>query len=103
MTRCSWQSLDFEKENRYYCLVLQQDLLQSWVVTRIWGGKDRKAQQHRHEPHDSYEKALQRFQELAVYRELARRYKLCKKEGQSRIDEKEDTASKGRYNRLLID
>jgi len=66
--------MDFEKGNRYYRIVLHQDLWDSWIVTRIWGSKGKKAQYCRHEPHLSFEVALQRLQELAFYRERKRHY-----------------------------
>ena len=69
-----YQAVEFEKGSRYYRLLLQQDLFQTWLVTRIWGGKGRRAQHHRHEPYADYAQARQRFDALVTYREKHRHY-----------------------------
>jgi len=65
--------MEFEKGTRYYALLLQQDLWGAWLLTRIWGGKGRGRQQ-KDELCGSYEQALGRMEELALYRQRQRKY-----------------------------
>ena len=85
MAETRWQAIDFEKGTRYYRIILHQDLWHRWVVTKVWGGKGRKAQYVRHEPQISYEKAITRLRELADYREHRRKYHLEKTNAIKRI------------------
>ena len=53
--------------------MVHQDLFKTWLVTRIWGGKGNN-KQHKYEPYTSYEAAVVRMKELAVYRQQKRSY-----------------------------
>ena len=65
--------IEFEKQSRYYALILHQDLWDTWLVTRIWGRKGSN-KRYKHEPYESYEAAFTYMEKLAFYRQQKRKY-----------------------------
>lgn len=71
-----WRTVRFEKDTRYYELLLEQDLFSNWVVTKINGGINSQLGKMVHFLCDSYEEACNYFEELSEYRIKKRRYRL---------------------------
>jgi len=49
----------WQKESRYYLIGLEQDLFNTWVVTRVWGRAGSPKGQIRHDAVGSKEAGLQ--------------------------------------------
>lgn len=64
----------FEKETRYYTLILEQDLLADWIVVRRFGRKNTTLGRHLKEVCTTYKEALKKFNHLVKYRERKRKY-----------------------------
>ena len=55
-----WRRYNFESEDRYYILILQQDLFHEWSITKAYGGKNNKLGNCIIQSCDSYEDAAKR-------------------------------------------
>ncbi len=74
------KSIAFRFENaskrRYYRVILSQDLLGDWVITKVWGGINQATGRITHLPCANYtegEKLLLKFKQIR----MARGYTLC--------------------------
>ncbi|MCI0667704.1 MAG: WGR domain-containing protein [Methylococcaceae bacterium] len=74
-----WSEIRWEKEtdngSRYYRVLVHQDLLGTWLLTRVWGGSLRQAGQMKEHPVDSREEALGLLEEIDKRRK-ARGYRV---------------------------
>ena len=52
-----WRRYHFESKDRYYTVILQQDLFHEWSIIKCYGGKDNKLGNMIIESCDSYEGA----------------------------------------------
>ena len=50
-----WKRYHFESKDRYYIVILQQDLFHEWSIIKCYGGKDNKLGNMIIESCDSYE------------------------------------------------
>jgi hypothetical protein len=75
---CRWEKTT--GEGRYYLVLLHQDLWGQWIVTRVWGGRRRKAGQSRHLLVHSREEGIQELKKIAE-RRAARQYQITKLSG----------------------
>tara|TARA_R110000868_G_scaffold8205_7_gene42705 strand:- start:8652 stop:8912 length:261 start_codon:yes stop_codon:yes gene_type:complete len=64
----------FEKNTRYYELLLQKNLFGKWQLTRIYGGIGTRSAHAIHELFDNVSDANQRFQKLSDFRIMKRNY-----------------------------
>lgn len=53
----SWY-FNHRKNHRYYVLMIQKDLFETIIVTKIWGSKDRKGSRVVHMPFNTKSEAL---------------------------------------------
>jgi hypothetical protein len=65
---CRWEQRT--GEGRYYIVLLQQDLWGQWILTRIWGGRQRKAGQAKHILLNSREEGILELKKIAERRAL---------------------------------
>ena len=72
-----WRRYYFESKDRYYTIVLQQDLFHEWSIIKCYGGKDNKLGNMLIKSFSSYEKAMSKIEEIKKRRK-ARKYKLKK-------------------------
>lgn len=79
-----WQRLQWVKDSRFYEVELQQDLWGQWVLTRRWGQRGSPCRHHSDLPCESYEQALESFQQ-AIQRRRQRGYELIKKGRKARM------------------
>ena len=63
-----WLRSRWEKDNRYYELLVQQDLWGQWLLTRVWGRKGSALGQIRHELCESYAAGLVKYAEAEIRR-----------------------------------
>lgn len=74
-----WMEVRWEKEmdygSRYYRVLVHQDLLGCWLVTRVWGGSLRQAGQMKEHLVASREEALGLIEEIGERRK-ARGYRI---------------------------
>ena len=56
-----WSHQRWEKDSRYYEILLHQDLWGDWVLTRIWGRRGTKLGREVHTPCASYRDARDRI------------------------------------------
>ena len=54
----------WEKDTRYYQVLLQKDLFGSWCLTRIWGKRNSALGQVRHLPVSSYQEGLIKISQI---------------------------------------
>ena len=69
----------YETPTRYYKIYLQQDLLEDWIVTCAYGGKNSKLGQVKSFPYPTYDEALKKFKAISAKRQQ-RKYKLIESE-----------------------
>jgi hypothetical protein len=67
---------EHHQKQRYYRVILSQDLFSEWIVTRVWGGIDKATGRVTHLHCVSYEEGIQMIAKIAKTR-LARGYRLC--------------------------
>jgi len=65
--------LRWEKETRYYKVILQRDLFNSWCLTRVWGKRNAALGQIQHLPLSSYQEGVVKIAEIEKVR-LQRKY-----------------------------
>lgn len=58
--RRKWESPD-----RYYTAILHRDLFDTWIVTRVWGGKGNRRDRIDPRPVASYSAGLQMLDSIA--------------------------------------
>ena len=58
----------FETDSRYYKVYLQKDLLDDWVVTCAFVGKDSNRGQIKHFPYESLDAAIEKFKDIIKVR-----------------------------------
>ena len=71
-----WAEIRFERDTRYYIIVLQQDLFSGWLITKINGQIGSQLGRSRDEQHENYKDALARLDTLIRYRVKQRHYRL---------------------------
>lgn len=64
----AYQAVRFEKESRYYVILLEKDLLEDWTITIVNGRIKTKLGQSRTQAFPSYSKAFDQFCSLAKTR-----------------------------------
>lgn len=69
-----WKIARFERDTRYYTLLLEQDLWENWLVTRINGRRGTLLGQIRKEVYAGYKEASARFEALCSFRQKRRKY-----------------------------
>ena len=62
---------------RFYELHLEKDLLNDWVIVRVYGAVDSRQGKSEIEAFSDYSSAIHRFNELAQYRVAKRKYNLA--------------------------
>ena len=75
-----WEKYRWEKHQRYYEVLVHQDLWSNWVVTRIWGRSNTRLGRFKNEPCASYQEALERLRRINQ-RRLQRGYARVLKAG----------------------
>jgi hypothetical protein len=70
-----WSRYYFESDDRYYTIILQQDLFHEWSITRVYGGKYNRLGGFMVESCNTYEEALERISCIRKRRE-GRKYKI---------------------------
>lgn len=63
-----WLSQRWETDTRYYRVILQPDVWQNWVITRMWGGRGTLLGRVVHEPVESYEVGLKIVEQIGKLR-----------------------------------
>lgn len=59
-----WKRYEFESENRYYVIILQQNIFHEWSIIKYYGGKFNKLGNMKIEICDSYEDAQNKIEKL---------------------------------------
>ena len=72
-----WQRYYFESKDRYYIVILQQDLFHEWSIIKCYGGKDNKLGNLIIQSCDSYDAAINEIEEIKKTRK-AHKYALKK-------------------------
>ena len=75
-----WTKHRWERRQRYYEVLLHQDLWNNWVLTRIWGRRNTRLGRFKDDPCASYEEAVERLRRINQHR-LQRGYAPVLKEG----------------------
>ena len=65
MIHYRWEN---HQTNRYYRVLLAQDLFGQWLLTKIWGGINQATGRITHLPYQSYEEAAQAIEQIAKVR-----------------------------------
>ena len=65
ITSYRWENLTTQ---RYYKVILTQDLFGDWVVTKVWGGFRKAGGGSKNIPCQSYEECLKLIQKIALLR-----------------------------------
>lgn len=73
ITHFRWEH---RQKQRYYRVLLTQDLFGDWVVTRIWGGIDKANGRITHLYCDSYATGMKMIEKIAKLR-ISRGYTEC--------------------------
>ena len=73
-----WRRYEFESENRYYVVILQQNLFHEWSIIKSYGGRFNKLGNMIIEICDSYEDAKNKIELIKKKRE-SRKYILKSK------------------------
>ncbi len=68
-----WKRYEFESENRYYVIILQQNLFHGWSIIKYYGGKFNKLGNMKIEICDSYKDAENKIEKLQKKRK-SRKY-----------------------------
>ena len=75
-----WKRYYFESKDRYYIVILQQDLFHEWSIIKCYGGKDNKLGNLIIKSYDSYDAAINEIEEIKKIRK-AHRYTLKRLRG----------------------
>jgi len=59
-----WKRYYFESKDRYYSVILQQDLFHEWSIIKCYGGKDNKLGNLIIQSCDSYDEAINEIEEI---------------------------------------
>jgi len=59
-----WRRYYFESKDRYYIVILQQDLFHEWSIIKCYGGKDNKLGNLIIQSCDSYNEAIKEIEEI---------------------------------------
>ena len=70
-----WKRYHFESKDRYYIVILQQDLFHEWSIIKCYGGKDNKLGNLIIKSYDSYDDAINGIAEIKKTRK-SRKYTL---------------------------
>lgn len=65
MIHYRWEN---RQTNRYYRVLLAQDLFGQWLLTKIWGGINQATGRITHWPYPSYEEAIKAIDQIAKIR-----------------------------------
>lgn len=71
-----WVDIRFERDTRYYLLLLQQDLFGQWFITKINGQISTQLGKSRDECYETYDEAVSRFIVLIRYRIKRQHYRI---------------------------
>ena len=72
-----WRRYHFESKDRYYTVILQQDLFHEWSIIKCYGGKDNKLGNMIIESCDSYHGGINKIEQIKKARR-SRKYVLKK-------------------------
>ena len=72
-----WRRYHFESKDRYYIVILQQNLFHEWSIIKCYGGKDNKLGNMIIESCDSYEGGTNKIEQIKKARR-SRKYVLKK-------------------------
>ncbi len=72
-----WQRYYFKSKDRYYIVILQQDLFHEWSIIKCYGGKDNKLGNLIIQSCDSYDADINEIEEIKKTRK-AHKYALKK-------------------------
>ena len=72
-----WRRYHFESKDRYYTVILQQDLFHEWSIIKCYGGKDNKLGNMIIESCDSYQDSTDKIEQIKKTRR-SRKYVLKK-------------------------
>ena len=72
-----WRRYYFESKDRYYIVILQQDLFHEWSIMKCYGGKENKLGNLIIESCDSYDAAINEIEQIKKIRRR-RKYVLKK-------------------------
>jgi len=70
-----WRRYYFVSKDRYYIVILQQDLFHQWSIIKCYGGKDNKLGNLIIQSCDSYDEAINEIEEIKKVRK-AHKYML---------------------------
>lgn len=70
-----WQRYYFESKDRYYIVILQQDLFHQWSIIKCYGGKENKLGNLLIKSYNSYDAAINEIEEIKKIRK-AHKYRL---------------------------
>jgi hypothetical protein len=76
------QRFEHRQKQRYYRVILSQDLFGDWVVTRVWGGIGKATGRITHAPCASYEEAMILIQGISKTRKR-RGYELLERSSET--------------------
>ena len=63
-----WIRYDFESEEKYYIIMLQQDIFHEWVITKVYGEKNDKQDNYIVESCYSYEDVKNKIEAIKKIR-----------------------------------
>jgi hypothetical protein len=72
-----WRRYHFESKDRYYIVILQQDLFHEWSIIKCYGGKDNKLGNMIIESCNSYQDGTDKIEQIKKTRR-SRKYTLKK-------------------------
>ena len=72
-----WRRYYFESKDRYYIVILQQDLFHEWSIIKCYGGKDNKLGNMIIQSCDSYQDGANKIEQIKKIRR-SRKYILKK-------------------------
>lgn len=82
-----WVEMRFERDTRYYLLMLKQDLFGQWIITKVNGQINNQLGKSRDERCETYDEALARFTASIQYRLKSRNYWLVHYKPKSAAEE----------------
>jgi len=59
-----WKRYYFESKDRYYIVILQQDLFHEWSIIKCYGGRDNKLGNLIIQSCNSYDEAINEIEEI---------------------------------------
>jgi hypothetical protein len=65
-----WKRYHFESKDRYYIVILQQDLFHEWSIIKCYGGKDNKLGNLIIKSYDFYDAAINGIEEIKKTRKV---------------------------------